>query len=87
MLSVYRSIMKIPNKSDEVWKLLVTGQKPYKFKVVPASMLLARIISSTQHDNSPENVSQCVEETYNFFVRYEPILQTDIKKLFGSSND
>jgi len=49
---------------------------------VPASILLERIVRSTQDDDSPENIQQCVEETYNFFVRYKPILSKDIDQLF-----
>lgn len=74
----------IPNESDEIWTLLVTGRKQYKFQVVPANMLLARMMRSTQRDSSPENIQKCVEETYKFFVRYQAILTDDIKKLFDS---
>jgi len=77
----------IPQKSDVRWQLLVTGQKTYHCRVLPVNILLERIINSTQHDNSPENIQQCVEETYNFFIRYEPILTQDIKHLFGCHNE
>lgn len=77
----------IPDKSDKIWALLVTGQKQHKFQVVPANMLLARMIRSTQRDSSLENIQGCVEETYKFFVRYQAILMNDIEKLFGSQCD
>jgi len=54
---------------------------------VPASILLERIVRSTQDDNSPENIQQCVEETYNFFVRYKVILSKDINQLFEEVNE
>ena len=54
---------------------------------MPASILLERIVRSTQDDNSPENIQQCVEETYNFFVRYKVILSKDINQLFEEVNE
>jgi hypothetical protein len=79
--------MMIPQKSDVRWQLLVTGKKACRCSVLPANILLERITNSTRHDNSPENIQQCVEETYNFFVRYEAILTQDIKQLFGCNNE
>lgn len=54
---------------------------------MPASILLERIVRSTQDDDSPENIQQCVEETYNFFVRYKLILSKDINQLFEEVNE
>jgi hypothetical protein len=80
--------MMIPHKSSDIWKLLVTGKRKCRCNLVPASILLERIIRSTQDDNSPENIQQCVEETYNFFVRYKLILTNkDIKQLFEEVNE
>ncbi len=79
--------MIIPHKSNQIWKLLVTGKRKCRCHLVPATILLERIINSTQHDDSPENIQQCVEETYNFFMRYQPILTKDIKELFGETNE
>jgi hypothetical protein len=77
----------IPHKSSDIWKLLVTGKKKCRCNLVPASILLERIVRSTQDDNSPENIQQCVEETYNFFVRYKLILSKDINQLFKEVNE
>lgn len=79
--------MMIPHKSSDIWKLLVTGKKKCRCNLVPASILLERIVRSTQDDNSPENIQQCVEETYNFFVRYKLILSKDINQLFKEVNE
>ncbi|EIJ41242.1 hypothetical protein BegalDRAFT_0322 [Beggiatoa alba B18LD] len=74
----------VPDKSEPLWRLLVTGQKGYKCQVVPASMMLARVIRSTQLDNSAENIDKCINEIHSFFTRYEPILEQDIQAIFGS---
>lgn len=79
--------MMIPHKSSDIWKLLVTGKKKCRCNLVPASILLERIVRSTQDDDSPENIQQCVEETYNFFVRYKLILSKDINQLFEEVNE
>lgn len=74
----------LPPRHDMRWNYLVTGCKNYKLQVVPASMLLSRIIRSIQTDNSQENVEHCIDEAYDFFIRYEAILDRDIKTIFGS---
>ncbi|ALG67551.2 hypothetical protein [Beggiatoa leptomitoformis] len=73
----------VPDKSEPLWRLLVTGQKNYKCQVVPASMMLARVIRATQLDDSTENIDKCVSEIHSFFTRYEPILEQDILAIFG----
>jgi hypothetical protein len=73
----------VPDKSDKRWRLLVTGEKEYNFQILPARILLARMISSIKNDNSPANIQQCIEDTYNFFLRYQAILQEDIENIFG----
>jgi hypothetical protein len=77
-------VFMLPEKTDARWNYLVTGQKNYRLQTVPASMLLSRIIRSVQADNSPENIQRCIEEAYNFFMRYEAILDRDIKTIFDS---
>ncbi len=76
----------LPPKTDNRWQSLVTGKKQYKLQAVPASMLLSRVIRSTQHDGSQENIQRCVDEAYDFFIRYEAILDNDIKTIFGANN-
>lgn len=75
----------IPDKTSEVWRLLVTGQKEYRFQLIPASMMLARVIRSVQLNNSPENIEKCISELYTFFIHYQAILNKDIQSLFGLS--
>jgi hypothetical protein len=77
----------IPDKSEKIWTLLVTGKKTYQYKVLPVSVLLSRMLLSTQKDNSPENIQHCIDETYNFFVRYETILKKDIENIFGDNTN
>jgi hypothetical protein len=74
----------LPEKTDTRWNRLVTGQQVYRLQTVPASMLLSRIVRSVQADNSPENIQRCIEEAHSFFMRYEAILDRDIKTIFGS---
>lgn len=77
--------MLIPDKSETVWQQLVTGQKEYRFKLVPASMMLSRLIRSVQIDNSPANIERCVDELYNFFTHYQVVLNKDIQQLFDAT--
>lgn len=73
----------LPTKNHTLWVKLVTGQSGYRCQAVPASMMLARVIRSTQRDQSPENIQRCVDEIYNFFTRYERVLEQDINAIFG----
>jgi hypothetical protein len=73
----------LPQKNSSIWVQLVTGRHKYHCQAVPASMMLARVIRSVQRDNSPENVQRCVNEMHDFFTRYEKILQSDIRAIFG----
>jgi len=74
----------LPEKHESIWTSLVTGEKNYQCQVVPASMLLARLIRSTQRDKSNENVSRCIDEAYTFFERYQAVLKNDIRRIFHS---
>ncbi|MBF0236769.1 MAG: hypothetical protein HQM12_03625 [SAR324 cluster bacterium] len=73
----------IPDKSNPKWKQLVTGALPHQFKVVPAGMLISRLLRESQKDRSTANIERCVKEAHEFFIKYESLLGNDIKAIFG----
>ncbi len=72
----------LPQKTDEKWKLLVTGKIEHNFKCVPAGLMLSRVKRDILRDDSDGNIIKHIEEAYVFFQRYESILQDDIKAIF-----
>lgn len=73
----------IPKKEDPRWKDIVTGKINHQFKTVSAGMCLTRIKRNLGKDANEDTVSKAVEEIYLFFVKFENILQDDIKILFN----
>ncbi len=73
----------LPELSDVRWKKLVEGKIQYNFELMAANMLLKRVIASVHQDNSQQNIQKSVQETYQFFVRYQSILENDIANIFS----
>jgi hypothetical protein len=73
----------LPSKNDIKWKQLVTGKIQHDFKSIPAGMMVSRHKRETSRNGSDENVIRLAEEAYNFFAKFEKILQEDIKAIFG----
>ncbi|MCV6637029.1 hypothetical protein [Candidatus Albibeggiatoa sp. nov. NOAA] len=72
----------LPDKSDVRWKQLVEGDIQYNCELMAANMLLKRIVFSVHQDNSQQNIQQAIQETYQFFVHYQSILENDIANIF-----
>jgi hypothetical protein len=75
----------LPEKSDIRWKQLVEGDIQYNCEVMAANMLLKRVACSVNEDNSEYNLQQSIQETYQFFVRYQSILENDIVNIFSDN--
>ncbi len=73
----------LPDKSDQRWKELVTGKKKYTFKSLPTKILLGRVVLRAEMDTSPENVTKCVNEVYDYFTKNIKIVENDLKQIFG----
>ncbi|OUD14163.1 hypothetical protein [Thioflexithrix psekupsensis] len=80
-------LMLIPDKSALIWRQLIMGEREYRFKLVPASMMLSRLIRSVQSDNSEANIQRCIDELHHFFNHYHVVLSKDIQILFGSQTE
>jgi len=73
----------IPQKTDGRWVRLINGKLSHNFKLVPAGLMLSRLRRQFSSAISPKNERECVDELYDFFQKYERILQEDIKAIFG----
>jgi hypothetical protein len=73
----------IPPKSHPKWKMLVTDQITYDFKLVSGSMLLGTLVRKVKKDNSPEMIDACIDDAREFFQNFEEIFRDDLKVIFG----
>ncbi len=73
----------IPQKSDEKWKLLVSGKISHQFEVFSASMLISRLSQCIKEDDSVGMMQNCIDEAFDFFIKYESIFVDDINTIFG----
>ncbi len=73
----------IPPKTDKKWEQLVSGRINKTFKSFPLSMMLSRHKREIMKDSSLQNINMHVDEAYEFFIKYERILEEDIIAIFG----
>ena len=73
----------VPDKKDQRWKDIITGKINHQFKTVSAGMCLARVKRNIGKDINEDTISKAAEEIYDFFIKFEKILQDDIKILFN----
>ncbi|MBI5470844.1 MAG: hypothetical protein HY961_00720 [Ignavibacteriae bacterium] len=73
----------LPPITNQKWKELALGQNQYQFQMLAAKILMNRIKQSTKADPSPQNVSKCIQELFDFFLKNEKLAQKDISQLFG----
>ena len=64
---------EIPDKSNKIWKMLVTGKLFIKTNNVSIGFLLTRIKKDIQINNSEENILKHIDEIYDFFTKYKKI--------------
>jgi len=44
--------------------------------------MFSRIKRNLSNDNSTANYTKCLNEVYEFFTKYERILETDLNEIF-----
>lgn len=76
----------IPEKKSSFWENLLLSNKNYQFKSFPLSMMLSRMRRKLKQDSSDANLKVCIEEAYQFFIKFEKILQEDIEMLREDDN-
>jgi hypothetical protein len=75
----------IPEKNDPRWIKLVKGDIEHDFKFVAAGLLMSVIKREYQSDGSDININKYVLRLYDFFQRFEQLLQDDISVLFSGA--
>ncbi|WP_027180004.1 hypothetical protein [Maridesulfovibrio bastinii] len=77
--------MGIPSVEDLKWQQIVTGEKTYSLKFLAAKIMLGRLIRSIKEDNSPQKISDAVEELYTLYLRNadNASARADIKTIFS----
>jgi hypothetical protein len=73
----------VPAKIHPVWASLIQGRHECKFDNAAASMLLFRLQGEVKKDASPDALLRATDELHAFFTKYEPMLEPEIKAVFG----
>jgi hypothetical protein len=73
----------IPPKSDARWSKLVTGEIQYEFKSVPGGLMVSRLNRQLTSKFEHKTMAQYVDELFEFFKKYERLLEDDIAAIFG----
>lgn len=71
----------IPPKTHFVWRDLVVGRKQVQFQNLATRILLMRLLSSAKFDASTQNISKCIDEFHQYFVKNEKIVQADVNQI------
>lgn len=72
----------LPPKEDPRWSGLLTESAPHQFKAVVAGLCVSRLRREIKQNADPAAMKAALDEIYDFFKKYEAILQDDISAVF-----
>ena len=73
----------VPERNHPKWAALIQGRLQCKFSHTAAAMLLFRLQNEVRQDVSTDTLCRAIEEMHAFFTKYERMLETEIKAIFG----
>lgn len=76
----------IPAKSGPVWRSLVTGRISIQSSMVAFNMLICTCKMHVRHDGSPATIDKLALDAFEFFTKYEKLLEPELKQLKSSSS-
>jgi hypothetical protein len=76
----------IPPKTDPVWRLLVTGSKRVRSSNLAFDMLMSNCRIHCRHDSSPVSTARLAQHAFEFFTKYEEVLEEELKQLVLSNS-
>lgn len=68
----------IPPQDHPCWKELVKGAAICKFKLYAANLNISRHKRMYATEPTPEMMNRCIKELYQFFKKYELLLEEEI---------
>ena len=71
----------LPGPTDPRWAALVTGRRKIEPQFLALRLLMQRIAMKTRRDQSPTTVGQLSRELYEFCVKYENLLGSDLRQI------
>ena len=71
----------LPDVSNQVWTLVVTGKKPVRSSKATFNLLIHGNKMSYERDPSPANVRQLVAKTHGFLKQFESIFVNEIAEI------
>lgn len=69
--------MEIP-RSHPNWARLVDGTFAHDFKVIPASLMVSRLMRQYKSERTPQKLEESIAEMVDFFNKYQEILVDDL---------
>jgi len=72
----------LPQKTDPRWSGLLAGSIPHQFKATAAGLCVSRHQRALKQNVNPAALNSAIDDVYDFFSRYESIMQEDISTLF-----
>ena len=75
----------VPAKSHPVWRSLVTGRVSIQSSRVAFNMLICTCRMRCRQDTSPASIEELAVHAFEFFAKYEKLLQPELQQLTSSS--
>lgn len=72
----------VPPVTDSRWYDLIQGRKSYNFHLLSLKIMMSRILLKAKQDPSPQNITLCIHEVHDFFLKNEKIGQKDLQQIF-----
>ena len=73
----------VPPKTHPRYRQLVTGEFSPSFQAFAFSMCVSRNKRQVEHEGkSPASISTAIEDIYAFVVKFEAVLEADLKAIF-----
>ena len=72
----------LPSPYHPKWRMLVLGECDHQFKLVAASMIVARLRRTVKADGSEKCIQACVGELIAFMSKYEAVVKDDLAAVF-----
>ena len=77
----------LPPKEDPRWQKLVVDQSEFPLQALATKMLLTRVRLLVGGNPSSEKIMEAVTIAYEFFKKNEHSVSSDIKCIFGGSQN
>jgi len=76
----------VPSKGNPLWRFLVTGRASIQSTSPAFNMLLCTCKMRCQHNASEASIEELALHAFEFFTKYQKLLQPELKQLRSSGS-